>query len=164
LKYGLDNTLKLAFGKNLELMLNANIFNFKVTVANFTNSGWTGNGKANLTYRLPADFSVQINGAYEGNRPMPQGDRQSIAYADFAVKKSFFNNAANVTFSINDVFNSRKDITIFTQPTYVQEVMRRRETRYFKLTLQVPFGKVDAALFKNMKNNKKPEGQEQQEF
>lgn len=164
LKYGLDNTLKLAFGKNLELMLNANIFNFKVTVANFTNSGWTGNGKVNLTYRLPADFSVQVNGAYEGNRPMPQGDRQSIAYADFAIKKSFFNNAANVTFSINDVFNSRKDITIFTQPTYVQEVMRRRETRYFKLTLQVPFGKVDANLFKNMKNNKRPEGQEQPEF
>lgn len=164
LLYGWDNTLKLTLGKKLDLMLNANVFNFKVVVDEYTNTGWAANGKANLTYRLPADFSIQLNGGYEGNRPIPQGNRKGIAFLDFAVKKSFFNNAANVTFSINDVFNSRKDITIFTQPAYVQEVMRRRETRYFKLSLQVPFGKVDATIFKNMKNLKKPEGQDQQDF
>ena len=155
LTYGVDNTLKLAFGKNLDVMLNANFFKFNVTVDTFTNNGWATNGKASVNYRLPANFSVQINGAYEGNRPTPQGSREGIAYMDLGIKKSFFNNAANLTFSINDVFNSRKDITIFTQPTYIQETMRRRDTRFFKITLQIPFGKADASLFK--KSNKKQE-------
>jgi hypothetical protein len=92
LTWGTDNTLRMTFGKNLDVMLNANVFNFKVTVDTFTNTGWAVNGKANVTYRLPADFSVQLNGGYEGNRPMPQGNKKAIAYMDFAVKKSFFNN------------------------------------------------------------------------
>ena len=163
LTYGIDNTLKLGFGKNFDVMLNANIFRFNVTVDTFTNNGFAANAKVGLNYRLPANFSVQLNGAYEGNRPIPQGNRQGIAYMDFAVKKSFFNNAASLVFSVNDVFNSRKDITTFTLPTYIQETMRRRDTRYFKIALQVPFGKADASLFK--KANKKPENQpDMQEF
>jgi len=154
LTWGSDNTLRMAFGKNLDVMLNANVFNFKVTVDTFTNTGWAVNGKANVTYRLPADFSVQLNSGYEGNRPMPQGNKKAIAYLDFAVKKSFFNNAANITFTISDVFNSRKDIAIFNQPTYTQQVMRRRDSRFFKLSLQIPFGKADASMFKRMKDAK----------
>ena len=165
LQYGFDNTLKLGFGKNFEVMLNANVFNFAVNVDTFSNTGWAGNGKVNLTYRLPADFSVQLNGAYEGNRPMPQGTRQGVAYMDFAVKKSFFHNAANLTLSVSDVFNSRKEITIYDQPTYFQESMRRRDTRFVKLSLQVPFGKADASMFKRMKDSKKQgSGQEQPDF
>ncbi len=160
--YGMDNTLKMAFGKNLDLMFNANVFKFNVRVDTFTNTGWAANGKASLSYRLPASYSVQLNGGYEGNRPIPQGNRQGIAFMDFAVKKSFFNNAANVTFSVIDIFNSRKDINIYTQPTYIQESMRRRETRYFKVTVQIPFGKADASLFK--KSNKRPEGQDASDF
>ncbi len=162
LTYGVENTLKLTFGKNFDLMLNANLFKFNVTVDTFTNSGFTGNGKIGLNYRLPSSFSLQLNGAYEGNRPMPQGNRQGIAYMDFAIKKSFFHNAANLVFAINDVFNSRKDITTFILPSAVQETLRRRDTRYFKLSLQVPFGKADASVFK--KGNKRPEGQEMQDF
>jgi outer membrane receptor protein involved in Fe transport len=162
LMYGMDNTLKLSFGKNFDVMLNANIFKFSVSVDTFVNSAWTGTGKIGLSYRLPSNFSVQLNGAYEGNRPQPQGNRQAIAYMDFAVKKSFFNNAANVVFAVNDVFNTRKDISTFVLPTIWQETMRRRDTRYFKLSLQIPFGKMDASSFK--KGNKRPEGQEMQEF
>lgn len=165
LRYGLDNTLKLGFGKNFEVMLNGNIFNYTVNVDTFSNTGWSGNGKINLTYRLPADISVQLNAAYEGNRPTAQGVREGIAYMDFAVKKSFFHNAANVTLSVNDLFNSRKEITFYDQPTYLQESMRRRDMRFVKLSLQVPFGKADASMFKRMKDGKKQGGgQEQPDF
>ncbi len=165
LRYGLDNTLKLGFGKNFEVMLNGNIFNYTVNVDTFSNTGWSGNGKVNLTYRLPKDFTVQLNAAYEGNRPTAQGVRQGIAYMDFAVKKSFFHNAANVTLSVNDLFNTRKEITFYDQPTYLQESMRRRDMRFVKLSLQVPFGKADASMFKRMKDSKKQGGgQEQPDF
>lgn len=159
--YGFDNTLKLAFGKNVDVMLNANVFNFSVSVDTFTNTGWAGNGKVSLSYRLPASFSVQINGAYEGNRPQPQGSRKGITYADFAIKKSFFNNIANVTFNISDVFNTRREVTFLELPQYDQETMRRRDARFYKISLQIPFGKPDASIFK--KRPERPQ-QEQPDF
>ena len=161
LMYGWDNTLKLSFGKNLELMLNGNVFHYTVNVDTFHNANWAWSSKANLTYKFPFDISAQINGGIEGDRPSAQGTRKGVAYADFAVKKSFFHNAANLTFSINDVFNSRKDISILDQPTYYQETMRRRDTRFYKISLQIPFGKADASMFKKMKDAKK--GGQQQE-
>ena len=157
--YGLDNTLRLAFGKKLEVMLNGNFFRFNVAVDTFTNSGFTGNAKATVNYKLPANFSIQINGGYDGNRPIPQGERQGIAFADFALKKTLFKNGTSVTFNVSDVFNSRRDITIYDQPTYIQESMRRRETRFFRLTVQVPFGKADGSLFK--RSGKRGERQDQ---
>lgn len=160
--YGTDQTLKLGFTKNFDVMLNANVFKFNVTVDTFTNSGWTANAKANFNYKLPSNFSIQLNTNYEGNRPMPQGQRKGIFFADFAIKRTFFNNAANVVFSVNDILNSRKDITTYTLPFYIQESMRRRDARYFKIAIQIPFGKADASIFK--KSNKKPEGQEMQDY
>ena len=157
--YGLDNTLRLSLGSKLEIMLNGNVFRFNVAVDTFTNSGVTGNAKASINYKLPANFSVQINGGFDGNRPIPQGNRQGIAFADFALKKSMFKNGTNLTLSVSDIFNTRRDITIYTQPTYIQESMRRRETRFFRLTLQVPFGKADGSLFK--RSGKKGERQDQ---
>ncbi len=160
--YGIDNTLRFAFGKNLDLMMNANVFKFNVTVDTFTNAGTAANAKLSVNYRLPSNFSIQINGGYEGNRPIPQGNRQGITSADFALKKSFFKNAANVTFTVSDIFNTRRDITIYTQPTYIQESMRRRETRFFRVTVQIPFGKADASLFR--KSNRRSEGQDQSDY
>lgn len=157
--YGIDNTLRMGFGKNLEVMLNANVFKFNVVVDTFSNAGAAGNAKATISYKLPKNFSIQVNGGYEGNRPIPQGNRQGIAFADFALKKTMFKNGTNLTFTISDIFNSRKDITIYTQPTYVQESMRRRETRFFRLTLQVPFGKADGSLFR--KQGRRPSGDDQ---
>lgn len=161
LTYGFENTLKLAFGKQFDVTLSANVFRYNVTVDTFNNTGFAVNGKVNLNYRLPANFTLQVNGAYEGNRPIPQGNRQGIAYMDIAVKKSFFHKAANVVFSVNDVFNTRKEITTFSLPVYEQEVMRRRDTRYFKLSLQIPFGKGDMPLFNK---SKKPDMQDIPDF
>jgi outer membrane receptor protein involved in Fe transport len=162
--YGVDNTLKLTFGKNLELMLNANVYNFTVNVDTFHNSGWTWNSKANMTYKFPADISMQINGGYEADRPAAQGTRKGVSYMDFALKKSFFHNAANITFSISDAFNTRREISILDQPSYYQESMRRRDTRFYKLSVQIPFGKADASMFKKMKEGRKQGGQEQPDF
>ncbi len=162
LNYGLDNTLKLAFSKNLELMLNANVFHFNVAVDTFSNSGWTANAKAGVSYKLPAGFSFQLNGAFEGNRPNPQGTRQGVAFMDVAVKKTLFRNAANLVFSVNDVFDSRRNITILEQPTFYQEAMRRRDSRFFKVALQFAFGNADGLA--SRKGNKKQQVEEIPDF
>ena len=44
---------------------------------------------------------------------------------------------------------------------YVQDLSRRRETRYIKLTLMYMFGKMDSGLFKKLKQQKKEGGDDQ---
>jgi hypothetical protein len=118
-----------------------------------------------LNIKLPKSFSVQLNGNYESDRIIPQGYRKGISFMDFAVKKSFFGGAANITFSVNDVFNSRREITTYLFPTYYQENMRRRDLRYYKLSLQMPFGKMDASIFKRAKEGRKQQqGQGDMDF
>ena len=47
-------------------------------------------------------------------------------------------------------------------PNFNQESMRRRDLRYFKLTLQMPFGKMDASIFK--KGKKQQAGGQEMDF
>ena len=162
LTYGFDNTLKLALSKNFELSLSANIIHYNLSVNGLTNAAWAASEKIGITYKLPADFSIQINVGNEGNRPLAQGYRKGVAYMDVAVKKSFFNKAATLILSANDVFDSRKDEIIFTQPTFIQDTYRRRDVRNFRVSLQIPFGKMDASFFK--KKSKKPEQQDQSDY
>ena len=157
-KYGLDNTYKFTAAKDLEITTNANVFNTIVTTNEFSNSGWAANGKAIVSWKLPKDFSVQLTGNYEGRRIQPQGYREGIAMADFALKKDF-NRLTSLTFAVNDIFDSRKQISFTSTPTLLQEQMRRREVRNFRLTFQMRFGKMDASIFRSRKKG----GQEQQQ-
>jgi outer membrane cobalamin receptor len=151
-QYGIDNTFRLAINKNLDFTTNFNVYKFIINLdQDNAIQTWAWGGKANLNYKFPQGITAQINANYESDRVIPQGIRKGIPSMDFAVKKAFFGGAANVTFSVNDVFDSRKDITIYTFPTFTQESMRRRDLRYFKLSLQMPFGKMDASIFKKRK-------------
>jgi hypothetical protein len=151
-KYGLDNTLRLAINKNMDFTTNVNVYNLIINLDNSSSvKAWAWDGKANINYKFPMGISAQLNGGYESDRVIPQGKRIGVGYMDFAVKKTFFGGAANITASVNDVFNSRKDITRYEFSTFNQESMRRRDLRYFKLSLQMPFGKMDASIFKKRK-------------
>ena len=157
-RYGLDNTFRLALTRNMDFTTNINVYNLSISSDSNRVEGWAWDGKASINYKFPSSFSAQLNGSYESERVGPQGKRLAVAFMDFAVKKSFFGGAANVTFSINDVFNSRKDLNVYNFPSFNQESMRRRDLRYFKLSLQMPFGKMDASIFKK---GKKQQGQGQ---
>jgi hypothetical protein len=52
------------------------------------------------------------------------------------------------TFSVSDVFNTKRNLRYFETDFFTQSVQRRRELRFFKVTLQVFFGKPDASIFK----------------
>ena len=70
---------------------------------------------------------------------------------DFALRKGFWENRASVTFTVNDVFNSRQSINVYDQPTAFQTSMNRREVRFYKLTLQIPLGKANGGKLKEKK-------------
>ena len=104
---------------------------------------------------------MQLNGNYESDQITLQGERKANAFMDFAVKYTF-NRISSLTFAVNDVFNSRKEISYLNQSSFYQESMRRRDLRYFKVSLQMPFGKMDASIFRKAKDAKRQQtpGQE----
>lgn len=169
-EYGIDNTFKTSIGKSIELSLNANIFKMKVITADITREGWVGNGKAIFNYKFPDSwaikvkqkplikFSTQLTGSYESRQIIPQGYRKAIPTADFALKAEL-SKLASLTFSVNDMTNTRRMIWVYDMPTYTQEMMRRRDTRNFKVALQFMFGKPDASIFKKGKNMQKMQQQ-----
>lgn len=165
-RYGWDNTYKTSIGKAWELTANANVFNLRIITEEYNRQGWAANGKLIVNYKLPdgasiklkgkpfVKFSSQLTGNYESRQIIPQGYRKGIPFADFAFKAEVMK-IASLTFSINDIANSRKMIWVYDQPTYYQEMMRRRDARYFKIGLQFMFGKPDASIFKKGKNMQK---------
>ncbi|ADB42336.1 outer membrane beta-barrel family protein [Spirosoma linguale] len=140
IRYGFDNTLKFNIGPNLSAVANLNVFNVILQSVDLQNQLVSYNAKLNLTYRFPAAISAQLTGTNDGKAPSLQGYRQAVRGIDFAVRKGFWQNRASVTFTINDMFNSRRFISIYDQPGAYQLTMNRREVRFYKLSIQLPLG------------------------
>jgi hypothetical protein len=165
-RVGWDNTFKTTLGKSLEVTANVNVARLRLRTDVVDTAGWVGNGKLILNYKFPdamaikiggkpmIKWSAQFTGNYESRQIIPQGYRKAIPVMDFAIKAEAFK-VASLVFSVNDITNTRRMIWVYDMPTYDQELMRRRDTRYFKVALQIPFGKMDASVFKMGKNMQK---------
>jgi ferric enterobactin receptor len=147
IQYGMDNTFKYTTGA-FTATANINVFNFLLQTQTSENESLVYRAKLNLSYRFPMNISANINLNRDSKTPSLQGFRLPIQAMDFAIRKSFMNNRASVVFSVNDVFDSRKQVSTFDQPTTYQESMNRREVRFYKLTLQLPLGKANATFKK----------------
>lgn len=165
-RYGIDNTLKFSFNKNVDLTTSFNVYYTSISLLQdgktFSNDGVAWTGKANFNIKLPKDFSMQLTGNYESSSPSLQGERLAFAFGDFAIKKAF-NRLTSMTLSVNDITNTRQQISILRTTDATTESLRRREVRTFKLSFQMAFGKMDASIFK-----KRPQGgggqQQQMDF
>jgi outer membrane receptor protein involved in Fe transport len=164
LKYGSDNTLKITPVKGLDLMANANIFYTTISYSSgsqlITNNGYSWTGKASIKYNFPKNFTMQVNGNYQAPQIIPQGTTRVTEFMDVTVSKNI-KQKLTFTLLVSDVFNSKKYGTDYNTPEYIQQLSRRRETRYIKLTLMYMFGKMDSSLFKKLKQQKKEGGDDQ---
>jgi len=154
IQYGMDNTFKYSVGP-FSATANINVFNFIIQSTDIQNELWTYRAKLNLSYRFPANFSAQLNLNRDSKLPSLQGFRLPIQAADFALRKSFMNNRASVVFAINDIFNSRKQLSTIEQENLFQTSMNRREVRFYKITLQLPIGKANATFRKKERKMEK---------
>ncbi|MFX1707551.1 TonB-dependent receptor [Chitinophaga sp. CC14] len=151
---------------------NVNIYNSKINTDNVTQSQdalWSWFGKLNNTFKLPANFELQLTGTYQSKTnlpvnenknvqsgpPMQQSQNASQGYiasfygVDAAIKKSFLkNNAASVTFSVNDIFRTRWSDQYSQSDYFTQYYSRLRDPQMMRLTFAYRFGKIDASLFK----------------
>ena len=86
-------------------------------------------------------------GEYESAEVIPQGRRKAQYGVDFAIRKDFLkNDKANLTFGINDVFNSNRWGTIYDTEEFYQDAYRRWNVRSFRLTFTYKFGDPNFSL------------------
>ncbi len=152
--YGTDNTLKLTLFSKLDITLNSNIFYTNITWTGqgqqYTNHGYSSVEKTGISYKFPASFILQVNGSYQAPQILPQGNTREVKYLDITFTKTIMH-FMTATLLLSDAFNSKRMGTDYITPDYIQSMSRRRETRYLKFTLAIMFGKMDASLFKRLK-------------
>jgi ferric enterobactin receptor len=154
IQYGMDNTFKYTAGP-FTATANINVFDFIVQSETITNEAVVYRAKLNLSYRFPSNISANINVNRDSKSPSLQGYRLAIQAADFAIRKSFMGNRASLVFTVNDIFNSRKQVSTIEQANIYQESMNRRDIRFYKLTLQLPIGKANATFRKKERKMEK---------
>lgn len=159
--YGLEFTGRFQLLPIWDATLNANFFrneidaNIASSFMNTSGTGWFTKISSNL--KLPEGFSLQVNGNYEAPRVAAQGEIDAIYWADIALRKTLFEDRANLVLNLSDLFNTRKRTTRYALDTYEQIRYSDRETRIAQVTLTWYFGKSD------IKSNNRRKGNQPQE-
>jgi outer membrane receptor protein involved in Fe transport len=161
--YGWDNTVKLEPSKGTQITLSAVVQYIETGISSGSqdlhNSGWTLNGKLNLSHRFPKDWVLQINGEYEGPEPIPQGISQAQYGVDLSLAKDV-NKRLNLVATVNDLFDTRRWGNVFDTDEFYQESYRRREQRFARLTVTWKFGEQNSSLFRRRNQQGREPGQE----
>lgn len=155
LAYGWENNVKQSFFKRkMDVTVNANIFYTTISAtannANLQNDGFSWNGKVIVAYKLPKQFTAQVNGGYEAPRIIPQGKTKEVYAMDISLSKEIIK-TLSATLTLSDVFNTRRFGTIYDSETFTQDMMRRRDTRFLRISISWRFGETDASLFRKRK-------------
>jgi outer membrane receptor protein involved in Fe transport len=159
-RYGSEATFKYTVIKNFDVTLNANAFYIYMrgiilpTEPEVKAEGLAFNTKAILSYKLPEQITLQANGNYESPRILLLGATLPVYSVDFSVNK-MFGTKWTLNLTLSDAFNTRRMGAHYETPYYIQDLSRRRETRYLRFSVSYMFGKMDASIFKR----KPPRGQ-----
>ena len=165
IRYGLEHTFKYTLFKNLDATINLNAFYIYLngivvpTEPEVTTKGYAYNSKATLSYRFPKQLTLQVNGNYESPRILLLGYSLPVYSMDVSINKMVGTKWV-INATLSDAFNTRRMGTNFQTPYYIQELSRRRESRYVRLTLTYIFGKMDASIFKRAKQMKGSDSQQ----
>lgn len=156
--YGWEHTLKATVFKNLDITANFNYFYTNISwnptpTTVQTNSGYSYTSKLMLLYKFPKNISFQLNGNYEAPKILPQGTTRPMYFMDATLSynwkyKWMFN------LLLSDAFNSKRMGSHYDTPYYIQDMSRRRESRYIRLSVTYLFGKMDVSIFKKAKQQK----------
>lgn len=140
--YGVEITNKYNFTAWWDATLNINMFRNEINGANLdptlSRSGFGGFAKLITNAKLMYGFNAQLTGNYNARTIVSQGSIAPYGNIDIAIKKSLWKNLANLTFTVNDLFNTiQTETTYELYPYYNQTVLRKNQTRSIGLNLQV---------------------------
>jgi outer membrane receptor protein involved in Fe transport len=160
-----------------EVVSNLNLYTSKINTGNAAiiqqGNIFSWFGKVNNTFKLPANFSIQISGEYRsksvlstggggGGGSTAQGYRRPQGEVDAGIRFEFLKEKkASITLNISDVFrtdanNAYSESLYFTQNSY-----RLRDPQFFRLNFSWRFGKFDTSLFRRRNNKDQEEAPEE---
>ena len=156
--YGMENNVRFSlFQRKMDVSINGNFFytiiNASSNNTTIQNQGFSWNTKAMASYKLPKNFTVQLNGNYEAPRIIPQGTTLDQYSIDFSLNKEIMK-FITINLMVNDVFNTRRFGTSFESDFLIQDISRRREIRFVRLSVSMRFGEMDVSLFKRKRSNR----------
>lgn len=159
IRYGMEHTIKFTFFKNLDVTLNANAFYIYIngtvvkTEPDVKAEGYAYNTKATISYKFPKQLTLQVNGNYESPKILLLGYSNPVYSMDVSLNK-MFGTKWIINATLSDAFNTRRMGAHYETPYYIQDLSRRRESRFVKLSVTHLFGKMDASIFKRGKQMK----------
>ena len=164
-RYGAEFTVQHKIGKNFDITPTVNLqyrtVKARVNNLDLSNEGFNWEAKLSTNYKIETTRSsffnglgFQLLGEYESAEVIPQGKRRPQYSVDYAMRKDFLkDNKATITFSINDVFNTRRWGTIYDTESFYQESYRRWSVRSFRISFSYKFGKSDFSLSNKKREN-----------
>jgi outer membrane receptor protein involved in Fe transport len=158
-RFGVEFTLQHKIGTNFDITPSVNLQYRKVNAVindlDLSNEGYNWEAKLIANYKVETEnpslfnkLSFQLTGEYESPEVIPQGKRKEQYNVDMALRKEFLkNNKASITFSVNDVFNTRRFGTIYDTEQFYQDSYRRWNVRSFRISFSYKFGSSEFTLF-----------------
>jgi hypothetical protein len=152
-RYGLENTFRRTFFKKLTATINVDAFYVYLTSGQVNTlppsvtEGWSYKGKLTLSYSLPWQMTLQVNGTYEAPKVIINGRTLDMYFMDISLNK-MISTKWIFNLVLSDVFNTKRMGTSLATDYYTQDLSRRRETRYLKFSVTYLFGKFDSSIFK----------------
>ncbi|TFG74684.1 MAG: TonB-dependent receptor, partial [Flavobacteriales bacterium] len=101
------------------------------TINASTANAW--DAKVNTEFNLPHAFTVQLTGIYFSKRNIPQGEQLARSSVDFGIKKSLWENKAELTLSASDIFNRFGIRQKVTDEGFTAHYENYYETQIFRL-------------------------------
>ena len=158
--YGAEIIGRMQLMTGWDATVNFNLFRNEVRGTNIApelnNSGTAYFAKANTNVKLPAGFSLQVNGNYESPKVLAQGTLNEVYWLDIALRKNLLKNKATLVLNVSDIFNTRKYTTNYDYVTYYLQAYRDRETRIGNISFTYRFGKDQMPQVKGSNEKQRP--------
>ena len=141
--YGVEGNFSTELMKNLKFSGSANLYYFEsdgdYENINYSAETFSWNARMSLKYSINKLTDIQLNGMYRSPINSAQGKRKSITILNFAANREILKNKGSLTFSVQDIFNSRKWRSITEGSNFYSESEFQWRPRQFTLTFSYRF-------------------------
>ena len=172
-KIGFEFTLNYSPYKWWRLNTNFNFFSNKTDgtytyikasneteTINFNNSSSTWFARITSKVTLPYKIDFQTNGTYNAPQKVAQGTNKGVASMNLAFSKDILKDKGTLSFTVNDVFNSRKRINALRLPNVNSDMEMQWRERQLTLSFTYRFNKQKGDKEKSPKRDNDSGGED----
>ena len=111
------------------------------------NSGFSGRAYGGLTYTLPYDIRLGVNGGLFMNRIQLQTVQSPFYYYSFSLMKSLFNKKLDLTLNAQDIFSKYREISSTTTGAgFRQKSISMNPVRNLRISATYRFGNLKTSM------------------